>query len=353
MLHRVDEEVPAVKRIAILGTVCIGLLVVAVHAQQAPPNASPESEDHSPHTVQLVAVDTDVKLEVLDWGGTGRPVILLAGLGYDAHVFDTFAPKLAAAYHVYGISRRGFGASSTPQPDGRNYSADRLGDDILLVMDALKIARPVLVGHSIAGEELSSIGSRYPEKVAGLVYLDAGYAYAFYNDAAKQGQDAVADITKVQVELDAFKNFLPAKERRERAEHLLNVSLPRLERDIQDGLKQDKNAPDPPPPPDTPRTRASIAIRRGTEIYAGVKCPVLAIFAVPHDFGPPGNGDPAARAEMVAKDIALVSEQADAFQAGNPQAHVVRIANANHFVFRSNEAEVLREMNDFIAKLPQ
>jgi len=48
-----------------------------------------------------------------------------------------------------------------------------------------------------------------------------------------------------------------------------------------------------------------------------------------------------------------VSEQADAFQAGNPQARVVRIANANHFVFRSNEADVLREMNGFIAKLPQ
>jgi non-heme chloroperoxidase len=32
----------------------------------------------------------------------------------------------------------------------------------------------VLVGHSLAGEELSSIGSRYPERVAGLIYLDGG-----------------------------------------------------------------------------------------------------------------------------------------------------------------------------------
>ncbi len=34
------------------------------------------------------------------------------------------------------------------------------------------------MGHSLAGEELSSIGSRKPERVAGLVYLDAGYRYA-------------------------------------------------------------------------------------------------------------------------------------------------------------------------------
>ena len=328
------------------------LSVVAACAQQPVTNQPAKPEDGSPHMAKFVSLDKDLKMEVLDWGGTGRPVILLAGLGYDAHVFDAFAPKLNSYYHVYGISRRGYGGSSAPKPDRENYSADRLGDDVLAVMDALRIEHPVLVGHSIAGEELSSIGSRYPDRVAGLVYLDAGYAYAYYNDDAKQGQDPVADITMVQVELDKFKNYLPSKEQRIEAEHLLNVSLPRLERDIREGLKQAQNAPDnAPAPPDTPSARAGIAIRRGTEIYAGVKCPVLAIFAVPHDFGPLGKDDPAARAEMVARDVELVSEQADAFQRGNPQARVVRIANANHFVFRSNEADVVREMNDFIAKL--
>jgi non-heme chloroperoxidase len=70
--------------------------------------------DPSPHTVQFVTVDKDVKLEVLDWGGTGRPIVLLAGLGDTAHVFDDFAPKLTTGYHVYGITRRGFCASSAP-----------------------------------------------------------------------------------------------------------------------------------------------------------------------------------------------------------------------------------------------
>ena len=32
--------------------------------------------DPSPHTTQLVSVDKDVRLKVLDWGGSGRPVIL-------------------------------------------------------------------------------------------------------------------------------------------------------------------------------------------------------------------------------------------------------------------------------------
>ena len=113
--------------------------------------------DPTAHTVQFVRVEPGVKLEVLDWGGTGRPLVFLAGLGDTAHVYDSFAPKFSGRYHVYGITRRGFGESSYPTPNGEDYSADRLGDDVLAVMAALHIQKPVLVGHSIGGEELSSI----------------------------------------------------------------------------------------------------------------------------------------------------------------------------------------------------
>ena len=125
--------------------------------------------DQSPHTAEKITVDKNVNFEVLDWGGSGKPLVFLAGLGNTAHVFDKFAPKFRDAYHVYGVTRRGFGASSVPTS---GYSADRLGDDVLAVLDSLKLNRPVLVGHSIAGQELSSIGTRHPEKVADLIYLE-------------------------------------------------------------------------------------------------------------------------------------------------------------------------------------
>src|ERR1700734_2857811 len=96
--------------------------------------SSPTWHDPSPHKIQFVTVDTNVKLEVLDWGGPGRPIILLAGEGGTAHVFDEFAPKLTSEDHVYAITRRGYGASSHP---ATGYAADRLGDDVLAVMDAL------------------------------------------------------------------------------------------------------------------------------------------------------------------------------------------------------------------------
>lgn len=77
----------------------------------------------------------------------------------------------------------------------------------------------------------------------------------------------------------------------------------------------------------------------------------LAIFAVPHDGTLPT--DSAHHAAAVAFELARSTDMSNTFAAGVPTATVVRLANADHYVFRSNEAEVLRAMNDFIGKLPE
>ena len=247
--------------------------------------ATPETawKDPSPHSVRFVTVDTNVKLEVLEWAGPQAPnvrtLVLVPGLGNTAHIFDTIAPKLAAHYRVVGVTRRGFGASSAPSS---GYAADRLGDDVLAVIEGLSISSPVLVGHSLGGEELSSIGSRYPNKVAGLIYLDAGYSYAFY----APGLDPI------------------------------------------------------PEPPKEPLPPLMAAIFDGMQRYTEIPPPILAIYALPHA---PGQGDAAldAKGEAIAK----------AFEAALPNARVVRLPQANHFVFLSHEADVLREMEAFLGTL--
>ncbi len=65
------------------------MLGALLRAQQGASMGSAKTADASPHTVQLVTVEKDVKLEVLDWGGTGRALVLLAELGDDAHEFDS------------------------------------------------------------------------------------------------------------------------------------------------------------------------------------------------------------------------------------------------------------------------
>ena len=305
--------------------------------------ATPETAwplDPAPHKVQFVEVEKDVRLEVVDWGGSERPLILLAGLGNTAHVFDKFAQKLTPSYHVYGVTRRGFGASSAPVPWNGNYTADRLGDDVLAVIDALKIDRPVLVGHSIAGEELSSIGSRHPGKVAGLVYLEAGYGYAFYDSV--HGEFPI-DALELRRKLAGLASAQGPREQKAIEQQLLDADLPRIEKDLREELKYTRGIVGRLPASPMPDLAQAPDIRRavmeGEQRYSEIRCPALAIFALPESVGSETH------------DREETTEQAQAIRAGIAGARVILLANASHYIFLSNEADVLREMNSFIASL--
>jgi pimeloyl-ACP methyl ester carboxylesterase len=297
-------------------------------------SATPKSE--------FVTVQPGVKLEVLDYGGTGRPLIFLAGLGSDAHVFDRLAPNFTAAHHVLAITRRGFGNSSKPAPTVANYNADRLGDDVLAVIDALKHDHPVIAGHSIAGEELSSIGSRHPDKVAGPIYLDAADAYGFYDE--KRG-DWQIDINDLKQRIDYVASGAPLTID---FQQKLLESAQRFERSQRDLLQRIATLP-PGPPPSLPPI--PVAIRFGEQKYTTIHDPALAIFACPHNFARAFPNNPKAVQALTEEDRTSCTAQSKAFQAANPSAQIVLIPNADHWVFVSNQAEVVKDMNAFLQKL--
>jgi len=328
---------------SIAGTLNIGRALPLEFSRATPATAWAHASSHS---VRFVAADQDVKLEVLDWGGPAggnvRTLVMLTGNGNTAHVFDAFVPQLTGRYHVYGITRRGFGASSAP---ASGYGADRLGDDVLAVIDALKIAKPVLVGHSIAGEEMSSIGSRHPESVAGLIYLDAGYAYALYDTTRG---DTWIDSLELRRKLEQLR-CCDGEQNPQAVRELLQTLLPQFEQTLRNQLKM-------PGAPSTAgavsgSTGAAHAILEGEQKYTKIPVPVLAIYAAPHKQAQQANSTPEARAAQAAVDEVIVGAQITAFGRGVPTARVVRIPDADHYVFQSNEADVLREMNAFIAGL--
>jgi non-heme chloroperoxidase len=302
---------------------------------------APAQTDSSPHKVQFVTVQEGVQLEVLDWGGLGRPLIFLAGAGDTAHAFDNFAPQFTGQNHVYGVTRKGFGASGKPAPVNGNYSADRMGDDILAVMQALRIERPVLVGHSLAGEELSSIGSRFPNKVSGLIYLDAVASWSFYDPAHPQVEIEMNGIKKRIEEIEAGGIDEQEKLRE------LEMAIARFETVLHQNNEDVKTMPPLPP-----RPPIGAALNFGVEKYTSIPVPVLAILACPHDWSRFFPNDPQRRAARLAADTAGCSARAEAFARGVPTAHVVRIPNADHYVHRSNEAQVIDEMKKFLGTLP-
>jgi non-heme chloroperoxidase len=314
--------------------------------------ATTESEwrDPSPHKVRFVMVEKGVRLETLDWGGNGRPVVLLAGLGNTAHVFDQFAPQLTSAYHVYGITRRGFGESSAPES---GYLSDSLADDVLAVLDSLAIQRPVLIGHSIAGQELSSIASRHPDKVAGLVYLEAGYQFAFYDSGEVHVQLTLRDTQRKLAKLADPGVAMTVAQRGAMIDELLQTSLPLMERDLRSyrqalARARDQSAVNPPPERDPWRRRVNL----GTQKYTDIHVPVLALFALPQETPPAMARDSMLQKRADSLSLAASGPHVAAFEHGIRSARVVRVPHANHYIFRSNEAEVLREVKAFIAGIP-
>ena len=325
----------------------IRVVAVAIIIVSSRLYATDEVSPAPPPVQHFVTVEENVKLEVIDWGGSGRPLVLLAGLGDKASVFDTFARKLTSRYRVYGITRRGFGASSVPVS---GYSGDRLGEDVVTVLDALKIERPILIGHSIAGSELSYVATVHPEKIAALVYLDSAYAYAFYDEGTAQGFNLLIDAAELRKMLAQ----LPCEDIRKvkQVDQDLLARVQVFEKDLRDHQEVLKYMPEPPKDAaDSSQNAApspALQIMRELRKYRKIPVPILAIYAFPKSTKEQGSLPSEAIALMEARDAA----QIDAFQKGNPSAHVVRIPNASHYIFKSNEAEVLHEIEDFINKRP-
>ena len=151
--------------------------------------------DPAPHRAIGIQVAPDVRLHVLDFGGSGIPIVFLTGIGNNAHVFDDFAQRFTKDHRVIAITRRGFGESSHPEGP---YDQPTLAADIRSVLDSLGIQRAILAGHSIGGYELTHFGARYPERVAGLVYLDAGNDPVASDSIRKSLASAVAARSDVR-----------------------------------------------------------------------------------------------------------------------------------------------------------
>lgn len=329
---------------------------------------------------RFITVAPDVKLEVLDWGGSGRNLVLLAGGGNTAHVYASLAPKLAKQFHVYGITRRGAGQSSAPST---GYTARQFGNDIIAVLDALHLQSPVLVGHSIAGEEMSSVSEHHPGRVSALIYLDAGGPFALYDP-----EHGNIDLDRVELQQDlsrlgkdSYDNALITKTLADEA---------RYRRNLQDLRDEVEGASAPVPtkfdlasvgalqryfagyyggtlPEDEIRqhykinTDGSVGERlsrtRGTraqefeyERFSKLDTRALVIIPFPNALNSGVTHDPARLAAYKAQEASRKQGQLGIWRK-QPHVQVVVIPNVTHYIFLSDEAEILALISRFLRGL--
>lgn len=270
-----------------------------------------------------MTVDVSVRLEVLDWGGAGRP-LLLVGCYLSAHVFDDFGPRLTDHFRVYAVTRRGVAASDRP-PVG--YDPHQRARDILAVMDAFAMRKPLLVGNACGGHILHTLGAENPDRIGGLVYLDAAE-----DPTLKLSDYDFPPADRVNVAAYRGKpvpvTFPPAEQRR--------LEEQPIDPTIRKAITEDHLVrPD----------------------YARIKVPVLALYRTTtleqslRDF-PPGNEREREAVELAAaaRRSVLSKWQGD-LRAGVPHAKIVEIPGANLYMFLSHADEVIREILAFATNL--
>src|SRR5688572_2385024 len=306
--------------------------------------------DPSPHQVRRVTVDSSIQLEVLEWGGSGLPVVLL-GCYLSAHMYDEFAPKLTNQFRVYGITRRGIGASDKP---ATGYAVQRSANDVLEVLDSLKVQKTLLVGHSCAGQILTMFAAQHSDRLLGLVYLDGATDPTMTPADVGESMPAPAMLPRPTQSAPPDNTSFEALRVSQRSGR--GWAFPEGE------LRQQFVAN---PDGSVGRSLLSPEIRRAITVearvkpdYSRIRVPVLAIYQrelpfeeVAARFAISDERQRAAlRQEYTATRAMYVRWQRD-LRAGVPTARIVELPGASLYMFLSNEADVLREIRAFSATL--
>jgi pimeloyl-ACP methyl ester carboxylesterase len=240
------------------------------------------------------------------------------------------------------------------------------------VIDALGVNRPIVVGHSFAGEELHVLGARYSEKIAGVLYLDAAFNRGddedseAYNAVARTLPAAPPPTPADLASFTALRSFLVRTQGAAGPEAHLRARF----NTNPDGSVGAPWAPDLPI-----RQEMTKEMRAAYKPYnpERIRVPALAVYAIPksvddllrrgssdrsrfpEDFIARMADDPAMR-ERVEKLYQLtrkrVEDHENWFKTFAPQGRVAEISGP-HFVFVTNQAEVVQQIDAFVSSLPE
>jgi pimeloyl-ACP methyl ester carboxylesterase len=287
----------------------------------------------------MVRVAPGVRLHYLDFGGTGPSILFLAGMGNTAHSFDDFAPRLTDKFHVVALTRRGFGESDHPDS---GYDTPRLVADIRAAIDSLHLGHVTIIGHSIAGEEMTRFAAEYPALVDKLVYLDAAYDRVTA-DAQLQEVFPIPPNVPGRPEPTAADTATPAAYVAF-VHRVRGVNIP--EADIRVRYKYDGWREE--------ITNAYQSMQAEHPNYTAVKAPALAIYAVTDSITQlepwqRTDREHAAAWQDVVRGVERVDRLSRAqFRREVEHGTVLEMRGAHHWLFVSNRDQVLAAVRRFL-----
>jgi pimeloyl-ACP methyl ester carboxylesterase len=142
-----------------------------------------------------LATDDGVKL-YYEEAGSGYPIVFVHEFAGDYRSYEPQLRYFARRYRCVAFNARGYPPSDVPE-DFHRYSQERARDDILAVLDALKIEKAHIVGISMGGFATLHFGLAYADRASALVV--AGCGYGAQPDKRKQFQD---EATRVAAQIE-------------------------------------------------------------------------------------------------------------------------------------------------------
>ena len=288
------------------------------------------------------------RLEYLDWGGSGTPLLFLAGLGGTAHIFEDLAPEFQSNHRCLALTRRGFGRS---EQTAAGYELDSLAHDIFAFASRLGLRDIALVGHSYGGTEAIRAAQLFPQLVRRVILLDTA------NDTIPPGAPAAeAELFAAFTGMSNSDRLSSLEKDRAWEKRLLgDVWSNAAESDLRetvviaaDGSVQSR----------TPgRISAAIVSERAKGKWHTTSIPVPALLIFAHN---PWT-DMLAGLDLNPKQIVEITKawadldaarrsQIEAFRRDSPQATIVELDHTVHHCFIQRKDRVVEEIRKFLQR---
>jgi pimeloyl-ACP methyl ester carboxylesterase len=271
--------------------------------------------------------NSDVRLNYLDWGGDGPPLVLIHATGFHAALWQPIAERLAERFRVVAVDQRGHGDSDNP-PDG--YRFETFAEDLQCVIEGLGLERPIAAGHSSGATTIVVHAAAHPGVIQRAVLIEPILPKQDWYTAPPGGRHAsslsegarkrrpvwpsTAELFEAYRERDTFRTWREDQLR-------LYIEEGTFARD--DGQVELKC-----PPEIESKFFDAVMLTDFWTLLPQIRMPSLVLW------GPEGN---------------LHGRLADHVQEALPQARTTVVPNTSHFLPQERPDEVARLMEEFFS----
>ena len=285
---------------------------------------------HMSEPQMMRAKGDGLEIQLAVWEGRGPAILCVHGLTANCRCWDTIAQSLAPDCRVLAVDLRGRGFSDKP---ATGYSVEHHVRDLNCLMDDLALERVVLLGHSLGGYISLALAAGHPQRVAGLIMVDAG------GDLSQEQWDRIDSAIRPAVErLDKIfpstEEFLGLMKQAPFLQPWCDTIETYFRYDLTESAHGVRSRIDPA------HIREEMANKRssGSAVYfGGLSCPVLILRAT--------------EGIVSADDILLPRAAVDEMLREMPDARCVDLPGTNHYsiVFQPN-ADRDQAIREFLAK---